>query len=67
MLYLPFTRLKCAQRAAFIIINISRAIDKKMQPIAAAESPLLRSVAATAVVTKINRESVIDRNHVTIF
>lgn len=66
-MYLPFALLKCTQAAEFIIINISRAIDKMMQPITPAETPLLRSVAATAVDTKINREGVINRNHVTIF
>lgn len=66
ILYLPFALLKCTQTAAFVKINISRAIDKMMQPIAPAETPLLLSVAATAVDTKINRGGVIDRNHVTI-
>lgn len=67
ILYLPFALLKFTQIAEFIIINISRAIDKMMQPITPPETPLLRSVAATAVDTKINREGVIERNHVTIF
>lgn len=65
--YLPFALLKCTQTAAFIIINISKNIDKMMQPIAAAETPLLGSVTATAVDTKINREGFIDRNHVDLF
>jgi len=66
-MYLPFALWKCIQTAAFIIINISKTIDKMMQAIAAAETPLLRSVTATAVDTKMNREGFIDRNHADFF
>lgn len=65
IIYLPFVLLKCTQ-TAFIIINISKTIDKMMQPIAAAETPWRRSVTATAVDTKI-RDGFIDRNNADLF